>query len=122
MATQGENNNDKKVVFKHCAPFTDCISEINNTQVNNTKEVDIVMPRYNLIEYSNNYLKTSANLWQYCRDKPSQNNYDGNVAGFNEANVTTHSFKLKEKISVKIDNNGAKHAQIMVPLKYLSNF
>ena len=56
------NNTNKKVVFKNCAPFTDCIREINNTQVDNAKDIDIVMPMYNLIEYSDNYSKTSASL------------------------------------------------------------
>ena len=53
------NNTDKKLIFKNCAPFTNCISEINNTQVGNAKDLDIVMPIYNLIEYSDNYSKTS---------------------------------------------------------------
>ena len=57
------NNTNKKVIFKNCAPFTNCISEINN--------IDIVMPMYNLIEYSDNYSKTSRSLWQYCKDIPA---------------------------------------------------
>ena len=56
------NNGDKKVIFKNCAPFTNCISEINNTQVGNAKDIDIVMPMYNLIEYGDNYAKTSGSL------------------------------------------------------------
>ena len=59
------NNTGKKVIFKNCAPFTNCISEINNTQVDNAKDIDIVMPMYNLIEYGDNYAKTSESLWQY---------------------------------------------------------
>ena len=51
------NNTNKKVIFKNCAPFTNCISEINNTQIDNAKDIDIVMPMYNLIEYSDNYAK-----------------------------------------------------------------
>ena len=47
-------NTNKKVIFKNCAPFTNCISEINNTQIDNAKDIDIVMPMYNLIEYSDN--------------------------------------------------------------------
>ena len=62
------NNTNKKVTFKSCAPFTNCISEISNTQIDNAKDIDIVMPMYNLIEYSNNYSKTSGSLWQYCKD------------------------------------------------------
>ena len=56
------NNTNKKVMFKNCAPFTNCISEINNVQVDNAKDIDIVMPMYNLIEYSDNYAKTSGTL------------------------------------------------------------
>ena len=58
------NNTNKKVIFKNCALFTNCISEINNTQVDIAKYIDIVMPMYNL-EYSDNYSKTSGSLWQY---------------------------------------------------------
>ena len=53
------NNTNKKVMFKNCAPFTNCMSEINNTIADNTKDIDIVMPMYNLIEYSDNHSKTS---------------------------------------------------------------
>ena len=56
------NNTNKKIIFKNCAPFTICISEINNTQVDNAKDLDIVMPMYNLTEYSDNYSKTSGNI------------------------------------------------------------
>ena len=42
------NNNDKEVVFKNCVLFTDCISETNNTQLDNAKDIDVVMPIYNL--------------------------------------------------------------------------
>ena len=57
------NNTNKKVTFKNCAPFTNWISKINNTQIDNAKDIDIVMPMYNLIEYSNNYSKTYGSLW-----------------------------------------------------------
>ena len=52
----------KTVIFKDCAPFTNCISEANNGQVYNAKDIDIVMPMYNLIEYSDKYSKTSGSL------------------------------------------------------------
>ena len=64
LAAGGRNNNIQ-VVFKSCAPFTNCISEINNTEIDNAKDIDVVMPMYNLLEYSNNYSKTFGNLWQY---------------------------------------------------------
>ena len=58
----------KKVIFKHCVPFTNCISKINNTQVDDAHDIDVVMPMYNLIEYSDIYSKTPGSLWQYYRD------------------------------------------------------
>ena len=91
------HNTNKKVIFKNCASFTDCISKINNTQVDNAKDIDIVMPMYNLIEYSDNYSKTSGSLWQYCKEIPAVNN-DGNIVDFNGANATD-SFNFKTKIT-----------------------
>ena len=59
----------KKVIFKNCAPFTDFISEINNANIDNAISADVVMPMYNLIEYSDDYLKTSVSLWQYLEER-----------------------------------------------------
>ena len=56
------NNTNNRVIFKNCAPFTICTSEINNTQVDNIKDLDIVMQMYDLIEYSANYSKSSGSL------------------------------------------------------------
>ena len=121
------NNTNKKVIFKNCAPFTNCISKINNTQIDNAEYIDIVMPMYNLIEYSDNYSKTSGSLWQYCKDIPAVND-DGAIVDFNGANAT-NSFNFKVKITgqTAANNNNANIAgrvdvEIMVPLKYLSNF
>ena len=60
---------NKGVIFKHCALFTNCISEINNTQINNAKDLDAVMLKYNLIEYGDNYSKAPRSLWQQYRDE-----------------------------------------------------
>ena len=98
------NNTNKKVIFKNCAPFTNCISEINNTQVDNAKDIDIVKPMYNLIEYSNDYSKTSGSLWKYCKDIPAVNNND-NIVNFNGANATD-SFNFKAKITGHTNNDG----------------
>ena len=89
------NNVNKKVIFKYCAPFTNCISKINNTQIDNAEYIDIVMPMYNLIEYSGNYSKTSGSLWQYCNEIPAVDDND-NIVNFNGTNETD-SFKLKKK-------------------------
>ena len=114
------NNINKEVIFKNCAPFTNCISEINNRQIENAKDIDIVMPMYNLVEYSDNYAKTTGKLWQYCKDIPALNAND-EITRFTGGN-TTDSFKLKAKITGETGNNGTKDVEIIVPLKYLSNF
>ena len=89
------NNTNKKVIFKNCAPFTSCISKINNTQIDNAKYIDIVMPMYDLIEYNDNYSKTSEGLWQFCKGIPAVND-DGNIVEFNGANATD-SFNFFKK-------------------------
>ena len=114
-ARQADERN-KGVIFKNCAPFINCISEINNTQIDNAKDIDIVMPMYNLIEYSDNYAKTTGSLWQYFRDEPVDDDDDDNIED-------SKSFKYKTKITGKTPNDdNEKDVEIMVPLKYLSNF
>ena len=81
---------NKGVIFKDCVPFTDCINEINNTQTDNSKDLDVVKPIYYLIKYSNNYSKTSGSLWQYYRDDP------------NVILTNSESFKLKIEITGKL--------------------
>ena len=101
----------KGVVFKNCAPFTKCISRINSTEIDNAQDIDIVIPMYNLIEYSNNYSKRSGSLWQYYKDDSNDN-------------ITqSESFKSKIKITGKTPPAGnANNVEIAVPLKYLRNF
>ena len=88
--------------------------------IDNAKDIDIVMPMYNLIEYSDNYAKTAESLWQYCKYIPARNAND-EIIVFSEDN-TTDSFKFKAKIIGETGNDGTKYVEIMVPLKYLSNF
>ena len=105
-AANGANANDtnKKVIFTNCAPSTRCISKINNTEIDNAQYIDIVMPTYNLIEYSGNYSKTSESLWQYCKEIPAVNNND-EVVDFNGANATD-SFNFKTKIIGQTNDDG----------------
>ena len=123
MAAAGAvvNNTNKKVIFKNCASFTDCITERNNTQVDDAQKIDLVMPMYNLVEYSDAYSKTSRNLWQYHRDQPVLDN-NGNITDFLHDNNNSASFKFKQKITWQTENGGMKYLEIMVPLKYLSHF
>ena len=76
-------------MFKNCAPFTHCIRKINHIQVYNAKDLDVVMPMYNLIKYRDNYSKASGSLMQYYRDDP------------NHILASSKSFKYKIKITDK---------------------
>ena len=111
-ARQADERN-KGVIFKNLSPFINCISEINNTQIGNAKDIDIVISMYNLIEYSDNYAKATGSLWQYFRDEPvAKNDIED-----------SKSFKSKIKITGQTPNDdNEKDVEIMVPLKYLSNF
>ena len=119
-ADAAENNTNKKVIFQNCAPFTNVISEINNTQIDNAKDNDIVMPMYNLIEFSNNYSKTAGSLWQYYKDIPAVNN-DNAAVNITDNNLTD-SFNFKVKMSGQTGDDGTKNVEIMVPLSYFSVF
>ena len=88
-AARQADERDKGVSFKNCAPFTKCKSRINNTDIDTDEDIDIVMPMYNLIEYSDNYSKTFGSLWQYYKDEPNDNLAD------------SESFKSKVKITEK---------------------
>ena len=71
-ATNTANNNafgDKKLVFKNNAPFINCISKINGVKIDNAEDLDVEMPKYNLLEYSKNDKKTTGSLWNYYRDE-----------------------------------------------------
>ena len=101
---------NKKIIFKNCSPFTDCTSEINNTQIDN-RDLNAIMPMYNLIEYSNDYSETAGSLWQYYKADP----YDDLSY--------SKSFNFKAKIMEKTPTNDSKKdVKIVVPLKYLCNF
>ena len=64
--------NATTLALKNCAPFTKCNLEINNEHVDTAENLDIVIPMYNLIEYSDNYQDSSATLYQYKRDEPQE--------------------------------------------------
>ena len=120
QAGDNPNNTNKKIVFKNCAPFTDCISKINNTQIDNAKHIDVIVPMYNVIEYSDNYSKTLRSLWQYYSYEPALTDTSA-IANFHAAGNSA-SFKLKKTTTWVTGDDGTKNVEIMVPLKYLSNF
>ena len=105
-ATNNANNNafgEKKLVFKNNAPFINCISKINGVKIDNAEDLDVVMPMYNLLEYSKNYRKTTGSLWNYYRDESSS----GINGGINYPIMGLKSFDYKANFieDVVIHNN-----------------
>ena len=103
------NNNayDKKLAFKNNAPFIRCISKIDNALIDNAEDLDIAMPMYNLIEYS---------------DEPNSG-FGGDDNNIHYSIKDSKYFDFKTTITGKLeDDNIKKGVEIVVPLKYLSNF
>ena len=119
IGAKAKPNNEKNIIIKNCPLFTNIISEINNTQIDNTKDIYKVMTMYDLV--SDNSSKTSESLWQYYRDEPFLDN-NGAIADFPEGNNNSALFKFKAKMTDRTENDGTKNVKIRVPLKYLSNF
>ena len=113
-----------QVGFKNCAPFIKCITKIDETTIDDAEDLDLVMPMFNLIEYSSNYSKTTGSLWFYSKDEAT--NFDADIANTDEFK----SFKYKAEFlgnaaappAPNAANRIVKNATIAVPLKYLSNF
>ena len=113
-------NNNTRLALKTCTPFINCNLEINDERVDTAENLDIVMPMYNLVEYSHNYQDSSATLYQYKRDEPPEANAIDNLTANN-------SSSFKYKISLLGDRNVVGgivrlNVKVVVPLKYLSNF
>ena len=111
---------DKKLAFKNNTPFTSCILKINNTLIDNAEDLDIVMPMYNLIQYSRNYRKTTGSLWNYYRDEPNS----GTEGNLNYSIKNSKFFDYKTSITGKLEGNIVEKddIEIVVPLRHLSNF
>ena len=151
-AAEGPNNirekRNKPLILKNNAPFVSCIKRINGELIEDADDLDIIMPMYNLLEYSKNYRKTMGSLYNYYRDKLSDDADDNNFR--NIKLVNSNSFKYKNKIigntyniDVTIPNpdpataaaipvvanpnydantEGTKTIELAIPLKYLGNF
>ena len=105
-----------QVAFRYCAPFKDCRAEINDTFVDYANFINITMPMYNLIEYSDSYSNTSGSLWGFKKDDVTNNANVGN-------DDNAPSFKYNARGIGDTENNGTKMGvKIAVPLKCLSNF
>ena len=110
-AVKRASEKDKEALLKNFTPFTDCNNEMNNSQVDHTKDIDLVVLIYNLIKGSANYSKPSGSSWQYSRDE----------ANATLAKSESFNFKARKTGSAR-DINNTKDVKIAVPLKYLSNF
>ena len=109
-----------RLALKNCAPFTKCNLEINDEHVDTAENLDIVMPMYNLIEYSDNYQDSSATLYQYKRDERPEADAIADLAANNSS-----SFKYKVNLlgnPVPTNLIVKRNLKIVIPLKYLSNF
>ena len=109
-----------RLALKNCAPFTKCNLEINDEHVDTAENLDIVMPMYNLIEYSDNYQDSSATLYQYKRDEPPEANAINDLT-----TNTSSSFKYKVSLlgnPVVANNIARRNVKVVAPVKYLSNF
>ena len=151
VTAPGVNNNannirdkrNRSVILKNNAPFVSCITRINDELIEDADDLDIVMPMYNLLEYSKNYRKTIGSFYNYYRDELSDDADDNNFDNVNVVNSNT--FKYKNKITSntydvdaripnpdgagQIDNpiynvnkNGTQEVELAIPLKYLGNF
>ena len=102
---------DKDVILKNCIPFTVSIKEIDNTKVDNVKNMDVVMPMSNLVEPGDSYSKNFLSLWQYYRDEA------------NDTIANSESFKFKARTTDQFPADvNTKNVEIAVQLKYLCNF
>ena len=114
------NAHGKKLAFKNNATFINCILKINNTLMDNTEPLDIVMLMYNLTEYSKNYSESSGRLWSSYRDEPNSRP-EGNITfSIKDSKVFDYKSSITEKLESK--NIEKENVDIVLLLKYLSNF
>ena len=122
-ATNNANNNalgEKKLIFKNNAPFINCITKINGIKIDNAEDLDVVMPMYNLLEYSKNDKKTTGSSWNYYRDEPNSST-DNDITN---SILNSKSFDYKANLISSVTNNNLpkNDVKIVIPLKHLSNF
>ena len=114
---------DTNVAFKNCAPFTRCVTHINDEHVEAAENLDIIMPMYNLIEYFDNYADSSGSLYQFKRDESPMNNAGNpnNVALDNSTSFKYKASLLGKATDADVNDRSLKNTKRVVPLKYLSN-
>ena len=111
------------VVFKNCAPFTRCVTHINDEHVETADNLDIIIPIYNLIEYSDNYADSSGSLYQFKGDEsPMDDTRKPNDVALGNSTCFKYKASLLGKATDADGNDRSlKNTKIVSPLKYLSN-
>ena len=122
----------RPLILKNNAPFVSCMTKINNEFMEDADDLDVVIPMYNLLEYSKNYRKTIGSLYDYYRDELDDDaNLDDNA---NNNVVSSNAFQYKNKVTGNTYNIaagaaghdankvGKQDVELAIPLKYLANF
>ena len=110
------------VAFKNCPPFTRCVTHINVEHVETAENLDVIMPMYNLLEYSGNYADSSGSLYQFKRDESPMNDNPLNVALDNSTSLKYKASLLPKATDADGNDRSLKNVKIEMSLKYLSNF
>ena len=112
------------VAFKNCAPFTRCVTHVNGEHIDTSEILDIIMPMYNLLEYSDNYADSSGSLYQFKRNESPMNDAGNlnNVALENSASFKYKASLLEKATNTDSNDRSLKNTKIIVPLKGVSNF
>ena len=114
---------NKAVAFENNAPFINCISKINGIEIDNAEDLDVMMPMYNLLEYSKNYRKTTGSLWNYYRDEPSDPLSSNSESFKYKTSITGNTYNLGVgDAGYDANKVGKNKTEIAIPLKHLSNF
>ena len=109
--------------FKNNAPFVSFISNIIGVKIDNAEDLDVVMLMYNLLEYSNNYKKTTGSLWNYHRDEPSDPFSSDSESFKYKNNITGNSYNIGDgEEGYDANKAGKNETKVAIPLKYFSNF
>ena len=122
--TNPENaKRNKAVAFENNALFINCSSKINGIKIDNSGDLDVVMPMYSLLEYSKNYIKTAGSLRNYYKDEPS-NPLSTNSKSFEyKTSITGNTYDVGAgEAGYDAEKVGKNETEVAIPLKHISNF
>ena len=114
---------NKAVVFKNNVTFINCISKITGVKIDNAEDLDVVIPMYNLLQYSKNYRKTAGSLWKYYRDEPSNTLSSDYESLKYKTSITGNTYNVAAgEAGYDANKVGKSETEIVIPLNHLSNF